>query len=127
MAIMVVCGLAVVSVLVLAVRWRRYTFVLDSDDQPESDRLAGLARNLAVGALTGLVVGILVVGPAGRLAMRLLASTSPDAQGQITEAEEVVGRITVDGTIGFVLFLGLPAGIAIGLVYVFVARAFPPG
>src|SRR5262245_64933757 len=108
MAIMVVCGLAVVSVLVLAVRWRRYTFLLDSDDQPESDRLAGLARNLAVGALTGLVVGILVVGPAGRLAMRLLASTSPDAQGQITEAEEGVGRITVDGARGFGALAGVP-------------------
>jgi hypothetical protein len=73
------------------------------------------------------VTGALVIGPAGRLAMRLLAATSPDARGMITEANEVVGRITVGGTIGFVVFVGLPAGFAVGLVYVFAARAFPRG
>jgi hypothetical protein len=56
-----------------------------------------------------------------------LAATSPDARGRITEAEEVVGEITVGGTIGFVLFVGLGTGLAVGLVYVFVARAFPRG
>ena len=45
--------------------------------------------------------GLLVTGPAIRLIMRLLAVTSgDDAQGRITEADEVVGRIDVVGTIG---------------------------
>jgi len=44
-----------------------------------------------------------------------------------TEAKEVVGKITVGGTIGFVLFVGLGAGLAVGLIYVFVAPAFQRG
>jgi hypothetical protein len=128
MAIMVVCSLTVVCGLVLAVRWRSYAFVLDPRvDAPGSARLRGLARVLVIGYLTGLITGVLVIGPAGRLAMRLLAATSPDAQGTITEADEVVGKITVGGTIAFVLFVGLGAGLAVGLVYVFVASAFPRG
>jgi hypothetical protein len=125
---MVVCGLVVVAALALAVRWRNYAFTPDLVvvDSPVA-RLRGLVRLLAVGALTGLIVGTLFVGPAGRLAMRLLAATSPDAQGRRTEAEEVVGRITVGGTIGFVVFVGVFGGLAVGLVYVFVARAFPRG
>ena len=125
---MVVCGLLVVASVVLALRWRNYAFVLDPRlGAPGPARMRGLARGLGVGALTGLVLGVLVVGPAGRLVMRLLAATSPSAQGQITEAGEVVGRITLDGTIGFYVFVGLPFGLVVGLIYVFVARAFPTG
>lgn len=125
---MVVCGFAVLVALTLTVRWRNYAFVPESlTDASIVVRLRGLARILAVGALTGLAVGTLFIGPAGRLAMRLLAATSPDAQGRITEADEVVGRITVGGTIGFWLFVGLPVGMVVGLVYVFVARALPRG
>jgi hypothetical protein len=128
MAVMVVCGLAVAVALVLAVRWRHRELLLDPrSGAPFPTRLRGLGRLLLVGYLTGLVVGALVIGPAGRLAMRLLASTSPDAQGRITEADEVVGRITVGGTIGFVVFVGLGFGVAVGLIYVFLARAFPHG
>ena len=42
--------------------------------------------------------------------MRLLAITSPDAHGAITEAEATIGEITLGGTLGFVVFVGLPAG-----------------
>jgi hypothetical protein len=125
---MVTCGLLLVAALALAIRWRKYTFTpqLVATDSVAA-RLRGLVRLLAVGALTGLVVGALVIGPAGRLAMRLLAATSPDAEGQETEAEEVIGQITVAGTIGFVVFVGIFFGLAVGLLYVFVSRAFPRG
>jgi hypothetical protein len=60
--------------------------------------------------------------------MRLLAVTAgPAAQGRITEAEEVVGRITVDGTIGFILFTGVFAGLSTGLLYLLVRRWLPDG
>lgn len=40
--------------------------------------------------------------------MRLLAATAGDAaQGRRTEAEEIVGRITTGGSIGFIVFTGL--------------------
>src|SRR5690349_4146532 len=121
MALMVVCGVVALCTRVLAVRWRAYGFVLDVRVGTSGrSRLRGRARVLAVGYLTGLVTGALFIGPTGRLAMRLLASTSPTAQGATTDAGEVVGRITVDGTLAFVTFAGCGTGLAVALVYVFV-------
>jgi hypothetical protein len=60
--------------------------------------------------------------------MRLLAVTAGDqAQGQLTEAEEVVGRISTGGTIGFVVFTALFFGLATGIVYILVRRWLPAG
>jgi hypothetical protein len=56
-------------------------------------------RGVAVGLVGGFWAGALLTGPAGRLIMRLLAVTAgEDAQGKITEAEEVVGRIDLGGS-----------------------------
>jgi hypothetical protein len=53
---------------------------------------------LAISA--GVGAGILAAGAGGRLVMRLLAVTAgPDAQGRITEADQVVGRISLDGSL----------------------------
>src|SRR5512133_2441024 len=50
---------------------------------------------LVVAVASGATAGILAAGAGGRLVMRLLAVTAgADAQGRITEAEEIVGRIT---------------------------------
>ena len=48
--------------------------------------------------------------------MRLLAVTAgPTAQGRITEADQVVGRISLDGTLGFIVFTSLFFGAPVGL------------
>src|SRR5215216_851785 len=63
---------------------------------------------LAVALLAGAAAGILAAGAGGRLVMRLLAVTAgADAQGQITEADQLVGRITVDGTLDYTVTTGL--------------------
>jgi hypothetical protein len=81
---------------------------------------------LAISA--GVGAGILAAGAGGRLAMRLLAVTAgPDAQGRITEADQVVGRISVDGTLEFVVFTGLFFGAASGVAYLLVRRWLPAG
>jgi hypothetical protein len=83
---------------------------------------------LTVAVTSGLGAGILAAGAGGRLVKRLLAVTAgADAQGRITEAEQLVGRITVDGTLGFVVFTALLFGLASGLVYVLVHRWLPAG
>jgi hypothetical protein len=77
---------------------------------------------------SGAAAGILAAGAGGRLVMRLLAVTAgADAQGRITEAEEIVGRITVDGTIGFVLFTGLFFGLPSAAGYLLLRRWLPAG
>ena len=65
----------------------------------------------------GLGAGLIAAGAGGRLVMRLLAITSPDAHGAITEAEATIGEITLGGTLGFVVFVGLPAGALAGVLY----------
>ncbi len=60
--------------------------------------------------------------------MRLLAVTAgADAQGRLTEADEIVGRITVSGTLGFVVFTALFAGLASGAAYMLLRRLLPAG
>ena len=86
------------------------------------------ARATTIAIASGLAAGLLVAGAGGRLAMRLLAVTAGDAaQGRVTEADELVGRITIGGTVGFVVFTGLFFGIATGVLYVLVRRWLPGG
>ena len=82
--------------------------------------------NLAV--IAGVGAGVLAAGAGGRLVMRLLAVTAGDgAQGRITEADQVVGRISAGGTVGFVVFTALFFGTATGAAYLLVRRWLPAG
>src|SRR4051812_16277935 len=79
-------------------------------------------------AAAGGATGLLVVGAGGRLVMRLLAVTAGSgAQGALTEADEVVGDITLGGTLGFMIFVGIGGGVLTGLLYVAGQRFLPAG
>ena len=116
--------------LVLAVRWRSYSLDVpaggDEDSTPGGRAVRALTWRLCVGAYAGVLTGLFVAGPGGRLVMRLLAATSPEAQGRLTEAEAVVGDITVGGTVFFVVFMSIGAA-GIGLLYVVLQPALPRG
>jgi hypothetical protein len=104
-----------------------------STDPPAGPPPAGLVArrylwyvNLALAA--GFGAGLVAAGAGGRLVMRLLAVTAgPGAQGRITEAEQEVGRISVGGTIGFVVFTALFFGLATGVLYLLLRRWLPVG
>jgi hypothetical protein len=101
-----------------------------ADDQRPSVRTSGLRylRGVAIALVAGFWAGVLVTGPAVRLIMRLLAVTAgDDAQGRITEADEVVGRISLDGTIGLLVFGGILPGLLSGAIYVVCRRWLPGG
>ena len=69
-----------------------------------------------------------VAGAAGRLIMRVLALTSPpSADGQITEAQEVVGEISVGGALSLFAFGGAITGVLATAVYVVLYRWLPSG
>ncbi len=136
MILMVVLGLLLVVGLVVTIWWGGTTYQpwvpagTDDPDQRPSPKTAALRylRGVGVAVVGGFWAGILVTGPAIRLIMRLLAATAGDgAQGAITEADEVVGRITADGTIGLLLFGGVLTGMVSGAVYVVVRRWLPAG
>lgn len=116
-----------------AARWGHLAVVAPWTAVPEPgppDAKASAKRflwHLDLVVLSGLASGLVAAGAGGRLVMRLLAVTAGDqAQGRITEAEEVVGRITVDGTIGFIIFVGLFGGLVVGGLYIVLRRWLPP-
>jgi hypothetical protein len=137
MAVIVVCIALVLAGLVAVVRWGRLAVapppMPEPDPADQTRRPPGLVLRcylwyLTVAVTSGLGAGILAAGAGGRLVMRLLAVTAgADAQGRVTEAEQLVGRITVDGTLGFVVFTGLFFGLASGLVYLLLHRWLPAG
>jgi hypothetical protein len=137
MAMIVVCILLVLAGLVAVVRWGGLTVQPPPSapdpaaptDQPTVARVVRCYLwYLAVAVASGVGAGILAAGAGGRLVMRLLAVTAgPDAQGRITEADEIVGRISVDGTLGFVVFTGVFVGLATGTLYLLLHRWLPAG
>lgn len=142
---MAVMGLLLVVGLVLTLRWGGEAYETwepgpfgdpDFGDPPvgASSRAAGgvvvrrYLRGVAVALVGGFWAGALVTGPAMRLIMRLLAVTAgDDAQGRITEAEEVIGSIDLDGTIGLYLFGGILPGLLSGGLYLVFRRWLPKG
>jgi len=122
---MVVCGLLVVTGVVAVAAWGGRSFEPPSPTATVGQRYLW---NVTVAVASGVGAGLLAAGAGGRLVMRLLAATAGDtAQGRITEADEVVGRITAGGTIGFVIFTALFFGLATGVLYLLVRRWLPTG
>lgn len=90
-----------------------------------SDFLGRAAKTLASATGPGFVAGLVAEGFGSRLAMRIMALTSSDAvQGVRTEAEAVVGEITVGGTVFLLLFGGV-IGAAGGVIYLAIRRWLP--
>lgn len=107
---------------------------------PSTADAGGVAAEARVSALRGylwwanvatvaaLASGILVAWAGGRLAMRILAATSPaSAQGRLTEAQANVGFPTIEGSIALLFFGGLPAGFTAAFIYVLLRRWLPAG
>lgn len=112
----------------IAWQWHRLPLVADRRPSIDSGGAAALdgLRTLAVAATSGAIAGLLVAGLGGRLVMRILGATSGnDAQGRVTDADEIVGRITTDGTLGIVIFVGLAGGLVAAAGYIVVRRWLP--
>ena len=87
---------------------------------------SALLRSLAGCVAAGVVVGLVVAGLGSRVVMRVLALADSDARGTVTEAGNRVGEITAGGTLALILFVGIPAGVAAGLIVFLVRRWLPP-
>jgi hypothetical protein len=128
MAVIAVCIALVVVGVVMVVRWGGELHKAPMEQSRGARGAAARAlRYVGLCLAAGLAAGVLAAGAGGRLVMRLLAATSPEAEGGITDAGEIVGRITVDGTLGFFVFVGLPAGFLSGALYALVGPVLPPG
>ena len=141
MLLIIVCGILLAIGVVLVVLWGGERLVapefpgrVSSEATASAPRqhphLDGLRFYLwwaTMFTVIGTATGILVTGAGGRLAMRLLAITSPDATGRLTEAGAIVGDITPDGTLGYLIFGALPFAFASAAVYLLVYPWLPHG
>ena len=116
MLIIAICAAVVAAGLLLVARHTR--------DAPPA---LPLFRYVAVCLAAGLGAGLIAAGAGGRVVMRLLAITSPDAEFSITEAGARIGEITLDGTLSFITFVGLPAGLLMGALYALAGPLLPRG
>lgn len=140
MLLMIACGVLLGAGLALSIVWGgeelRVPVAVDgaaSITTASSYRhahLAGLRLYLwwaTVFTAIGTASGILVTGAGGRLAMRVLAATSPEAAGRFTEAQASVGDITLVGTVAYLIFGALPFAFASAALYLLLAPWLPRG
>ena len=99
--------------------------VLTEPDVVAVWRFGEITRDIARGGIGGLVVGVVVGGLGGRVAMRLMALLIPDSAGRFTENGNRIGDITLGGTFALVLFGGVFAGIFLGTIWVVVSPWLP--
>ena len=88
-------------------------------------RTAETVRQLAASGLAATLAGLVMGGVGGRLAMRVSALMNPDAVGRRTDAGEIVGTITAEGTIAFLIFGGILTGAMLAVFWIAV-RAWLP-
>lgn len=136
MALMLVCGALLLAGVVVALGWGGERLLAPEGRLAQLEAAAAPSRREAlrlyawwatVLVVTGTATGVLVTGAGGRLAMRLLAATSPQSTGRITEAQEVIGRISPEGTLAYLIFGALPFAFASAVLYLLVAPWLPRG
>jgi hypothetical protein len=132
MLLMVVCGALLAVGAAMALAWSGEPLVEPAPPSAGLQRrrraaLAHFARWAAILTVAGTATGLLVLGAGGRLAMRLLAATSPDAVGRFTEGQARVGDITLEGTLAYATFGALPLAFVSAALYLLAAPWLPRG
>jgi hypothetical protein len=85
--------------------------------------IGAVAHPAAIGSLSGMIAGAVAGGGGGRLAMRITGIMATDAeQGTLTDADQMVGNVTFDGSIELMVFGGMLFGILGGLFYAAMRR-----
>jgi len=122
------CAAAMIAATFLAIRLRHTRSTPSPLDGGEAfgERLAvtvGRAGGMLLGAC---VAGVLTIGAGSRLMMRVLAVTSSDeVQGRLTEADEVIGEVSVGGSLFLILGVGIGAAV-VGLAFFSLLRRWLP-
>ena len=85
--------------------------------------VAELIRHIGIIGIAGVLLGLIVGGVGGRVLMRIAAVVAPDrVTGAATENGNVIGEITVGGTIELVIFVGILFGGIGAVAYVISER-----
>ena len=122
------CAAAMLVAVALAVRLRdtRRTPSPLSGSEPFGERLALTVARTGGMLIGAYLAGVLTIGAGVRLMMRVLAATSSDdAQGRLTEADEIVGNVSVGGSLFLIVGVGVGAAV-VGLALFAILRRWLP-
>ena len=75
------------------------------------DAMGARLRELAIVVVGSAIAGALVGGLGSRVVMRLAALAAPEVRGVLTENGNVVGEITLQGTVALMIFAGLSSAV----------------
>jgi hypothetical protein len=95
------------------------------DSRPAVSPVGEVLRDIARGGIAGIIVGLLVAGLGGRLVMRLATILHENTVGFSTDNGEVIGNITLNGTLALMTFGGLGMGLVAGTIWVIVSPWVP--
>jgi hypothetical protein len=91
-----------------------------SDRKTFGDAIAASLRRTAIAAAASGVAGVLVGGLGSRLVMRIAALAAPEARGLLTENGNVIGEVTLAGTVALLVVGGIGSAIVgAGAIVVF--------
>src|SRR5919109_1108234 len=91
-----------------------------SDRKTFGDAIAASLRRTAIAAAASGVAGVLVGGLGSRLVMRIAALAAPEARGLLTENGNLIGEVTLAGTVALLVVGGVGAAIVgAGAIVVF--------
>ena len=99
--------------------------VTAADESTKAWPLGVVFRDIVRAGLAALVVGIVVGGIGGRLAMRVIALLVADANGLRTEGGNTIGTITSEGTLFLVMFVGGFATLSLAALWVAISPWLP--
>ncbi|MDW3219517.1 MAG: hypothetical protein R8F63_12975 [Acidimicrobiales bacterium] len=121
----ILCSLGVLASFVVVVAGRHVEATeRGGNDVPWRARARSELGVVCAAIAAGALGGLLSIGMGGRLMMRVLAATSPDANGRLTDADEIVGEVSGGGT-GFLLAAGTFMGIVGAIGYLSARRLLP--
>jgi len=121
MLVIALCAAVVLAGVAGVVRWG------DGPPTAPPAPVAGVVRTGLVIGGAGVLAGFVAGGAGGRLVMRVLALTTPDAHGSFTEGGALVGEITAGGTLGLIIFAGGFGGLISAVFYAVLHPLLPRG
>ena len=103
------------------------TVLITTAPRSVGDVVAARLREISLSVVACAVAGALVGGVGSRVVMRLSALAAPEARGALTENGNVVGEVTLTGTLALMLFAGVGSAILGAGAYTLLRPWLPSG
>ncbi len=107
----------------MAIRQVDHPQFIGADSEPTQWFL--LFRSIFCGGLAGILAGVVFLGIGSRIFMRVVTLLNAETEGALTDAGQLVGDFTFQGTFILVIFVGGFGGIFAGGIWIVVRERLP--